>query len=181
MTFRFSPASHRYRCGLRPNARRIHRSVRRRGTSIPPPARRSRPRLRSKSMPRSTGSPMSRPAASRSADSRVSATFGTIRASKKDVARADRVASIDTAKRGRGRISPPFRAGFDCSPIAHLQLGTAIGEAMECDGNSRDYKSCVRAPHDSSSSSASTQRKEVIRCLMVQQGGRKGVFVDPKR
>ena len=27
---------------------------------------------------------------------------------------------------------------------------------------------------------ASTQRKEVIRCLMVQQGGRKGVFVGPK-
>ena len=28
---------------------------------------------------------------------------------------------------------------------------------------------------------ASTQRKEVIRCLMVQQGGRRGVFAGPRR
>ena len=28
---------------------------------------------------------------------------------------------------------------------------------------------------------ASTQRKEVIRCLMVQQAGRKGVFVGHRR
>jgi hypothetical protein len=53
-------------------------------------------------------------------------------------------------------------------------------EAQECAEYSRHYKSCASSNKDSSSRLASTQRKEVIRCLMVQQGGRRGVFLRPK-
>ena len=70
----------------------------------------------------------------------------------------------------------------DLRGYEHFLLHTDLAprEAKENAECSRDYKSCVRANKDSSSYTASTQRKEVIRCLMVQQGGRKGVFVSPK-
>ena len=46
--------------------------------------------------------------------------------------------------------------------------------------SSHHYKSCAQVNKDSSSRLASTQRKEVIRCLMVQQAGRRRVFLTPK-
>jgi hypothetical protein len=68
----------------------------------------------------------------------------------------------------------------DCVRFVNFAARARSAKSKRIAECSHHYKSCVRANKDSSSHAASTQRKEVIRCLMVQQGGRRGVFLYPR-
>ena len=89
-----------------------------------------------------------------------------------------------TATKPAGRTAGPARttrpSNIEERVEDLLDKGNEARDARKFADYSRHYKSCARPHKDSSSVLASTQRKEVIRCLMVQQGGRRGVFAGPK-
>ena len=103
-----------------------------------------------------------------------------------DLARVRSIARRDCISRGRigcqrVRIGATGRSAVGRDRASCRRLPRLISrEAAKCDEYSRDYKSCVRRKQRLIFGLASTQRKEVIRCLMVQQGGRRGVFAGPR-